>query len=308
MSPVRTAIVVLNYGGTARTERALPSLREAAARARRPTTVHVLDNDCDPSREGWARDRFPGVVWRAAAANRVLCSFNDYLRALSEEAAILLNNDIEADPGFVDPLVDALETREDAFLVAPRIVSADGAALQAGPTRAGLRWGLFGTWARDTDAARPGTTFSSGMGAVRRDRFLDLGGYDDLFLPGICEDADLGWRAWRRGWRSYYAPDSVLRHAGQASFHGAFGARRTEVIAWRNGFLLLWKNLRDPRLWAEHLALAPPRLAADLLRLRTAPLEGLLRALPRLPSALSRRAADGDVGDRTILSAAGVPL
>lgn len=308
---MKTAIVVLNYGGTALLARALPSLVEAAREARHPTTVHVLDNDNAEANEAWARANFPGVVWARAPRNLVLCSFNAYLAGLDAEAAILLNNDVVAEPGFVDPLIDVLASREDAFLVAPRILSEDGTAVQAGPTRAGIRWGTYFSDGRWGNAEKEATTFSSGMGAVRRDRFLALGGYDDLFLPGICEDGDLGWRSWRGGWRSYYAPGSRLRHIGQASFHAAYGSRRTEVIAWRNGFLLLWKNLRDPLLWAQHLALAPVRVGADLLRLRTAPLEGLLRALPRLPTALGRRQVAEPrrttKPDRVLLREAGLP-
>ncbi|MBI4231054.1 MAG: glycosyltransferase family 2 protein [Planctomycetes bacterium] len=309
---MKTAIVVLNYGGTALLARALPSLVEAARAARHPTIVHVLDNDNSEPNETWARANFPGVTWARAPRNLVLCSFNAYLAAIDAEAAILLNNDVAAEPGFVDPLIDVLASREDAFLVAPRILSEDGGTVQAGPTRARLRWGTYFSEGRWADPEIPATTFSSGMGAVRRDRFLALGGYDGLFLPGICEDGDLGWRSWRAGWRSYYAPGSRLRHIGQASFHAAYGSRRTEVIAWRNGFLLLWKNLRDPLLWAQHLALAPARVGADLLRLRTAPIKGFLRALARLPAALHGRASaeprQTRLADRGIFATAGDPV
>ena len=46
---------------------------------------------------------------------------------------------------------------------------------------------------------------------VRRERLLELGGFDETFFMEF-EDLDLCWRAWLRGHGSVYVPDAWLRH------------------------------------------------------------------------------------------------
>jgi GT2 family glycosyltransferase len=57
---------------------------------------------------------------------------------------------------------------------------------------------------------------------VRRDRHLELGGFDETFFME-WEDLDLCWRAWLRGWSTVYVPRAILRHR--------VGAVTTEAVA-----------------------------------------------------------------------------
>ena len=54
--------------------------------------------------------------------------------------------------------------------------------------------------------------------AVDRNKFVELGGFNRLFAPAYCEDVDLCFRAWRRGWRCIYEPDSDVWHRHQATW------------------------------------------------------------------------------------------
>jgi GT2 family glycosyltransferase len=46
---------------------------------------------------------------------------------------------------------------------------------------------------------------------VRRERMLELGGFDETFCME-WEDLDLCWRARLRGWPTVYVPAAVVRH------------------------------------------------------------------------------------------------
>lgn len=46
----------------------------------------------------------------------------------------------------------------------------------------------------------------------RRDRFLELGGFDPRFKPFYWEDVDLDYRARRQGWRCATVPSAVVIH------------------------------------------------------------------------------------------------
>ncbi len=51
-----------------------------------------------------------------------------------------------------------------------------------------------------------------GSCAFDRRKFLELGGFDELLAPFYLEDTDLGYMAWKRGWKNLYQPASVVYH------------------------------------------------------------------------------------------------
>ena len=56
-------------------------------------------------------------------------------------------------------------------------------------------------------------TFWAGCGAVRRDVFFSLGGYDELrFLQTSVEDIDLGYRLYLAGHTIQLDPEIQVRH------------------------------------------------------------------------------------------------
>ena len=289
----RAHMLVLNYNGRALLEECMPSLVAAAKRAKHPTRLTVIDNCSKDNSVAYVRERFPGVGLYEALENRVLCSFNECVRGLDEDVVILLNNDIKVQENFVDPLVEVFENRADAFLASSRSFLFDG-GFEGGKSLFFMKHGLFGTTCRfpghEKFQESFGLTHQAGYGAFDRQRFLDLGGFDDLYLPGRLEDSDLCFRAWRRGYRGYYQPRSVVYHKGGASFLARFGVSKTLSINFRNTFLFMWKNLSDPKLLLSHAFLLFPRIIYDLLRGRPELALGFFQALPRMRRALAKRA------------------
>ena len=50
---------------------------------------------------------------------------------------------------------------------------------------------------------RPGGVFSF---PTITNFLTEIGGFDDLYFPTYHDDVDLGWRAWKHGWRCTYQP------------------------------------------------------------------------------------------------------
>ena len=50
------------------------------------------------------------------------------------------------------------------------------------------------------------------LGQLRRECWRQLGGFDPLLEPFYLEDTDLGYMAWKRGWKVLYQPRSVVYH------------------------------------------------------------------------------------------------
>jgi len=143
---------------------------------------------------------------------------------------------------------------------------------------------------------------AAGYGAFDRQKFLVLGGYDDLYLPGRLEDSDLCFRAWKKGWTLFYEPSSIVYHKGAMAFNERFGETGTLRINHRNAFLFVWKNITDLSYLAAHFFFLPFRLLVALLRNQREFVLGFFDALPHAMKAVKRRGAlpTSPVKDRVI--------
>ena len=118
-----------------------------------------------------------------------------------------------------------------------------------------------------TQLDQPGLTASAGAAlAVDRRKFMALGGFDPLYLPGRLEDLDFAYRGYLSGYHARYVPASVVYHLGMASFAAAFGRAGCDHLALRNTLLFQWKNLRHPLHLGRQLLGLPLRLLADACR------------------------------------------
>jgi glycosyltransferase involved in cell wall biosynthesis len=78
------------------------------------------------------------------------------------------------------------------------------------------------------EAAGPATTFWAGLGAVRRDAFLEVGGFDEERFPrASIEDIDLGGRLSRRGGRIRLDPAIQGTHLKRWTLAGMI---RTDLL------------------------------------------------------------------------------
>lgn len=292
-------ILVLNYNGRDLLEQCLPSV-VTAARETSGCTVSVVDNGSDDGSLAWVRAHWPDVgVFRCP--NLGLVSFNQIVHRVAEPVLFLLNNDVKLTSGFVAPLLDVFRRSEKCFMAAPLCFGFDERSYEGMLTRVRLRRGLVQASTRypghEEEFRQPGWTACAGpVLAVDREKFLALGGYDPLYLPGRLEDLDLCYRGWLAGWEACYVPQAVAYHKGFGSFHAAYGPAGCDVLALRNTLLFMWKNIRDARHMGEHLAMLPIRLLHSCASAAWTPAErrflfcrALVAALLRLPLALRRR-------------------
>ena len=290
-------LVILNYNGEGVIEPCLPSIVDAASHSKYQPRIIFLDNCSTDLSVQYVARNFPSIQIVRSKQNRVLCSYNDYLARCSADVTVLLNNDMKVKRDFIDPLIDPFEHEQYLFMVTSKCLSFDGSRYEGGRTRFRMKYGVF--WAsgrykgHENLIDRPGNTMAAGYGAFSREKFLALGGYDDLYLPGRLEDSDLCFRAWKRGWHCLYEPRSVVYHDGGISFRKAFGTNGTLIINHRNSFLFLWKNISDPLLILEHIFWLPFRLLFALFRGQTEFVLGFFQALGRLGRSLGKRTSQG---------------
>lgn len=138
--------------------------------------------------------------------------------------------------------------------------------------------------------------------AFRRERFLEIGGYDTSFPVACAEDIELSYRMSARGWKMKFVPDAVVYHTHPDSLP-KYLKKKYKFAFWR--VLAVRKNagkaLKDshtPQLMKLQLLFLPALVAAivaDLALHSFVSVTGLVLAaflLSTLPFAL--RAVDKD--------------
>ena len=274
---MRPAIYIPNYNGSQRLGRALRSLREQT----RPIDVVVVDNGSDDESTELVREDFPEVSLIELGRN---LGFGPALnRAVAEQpadAVILLNNDTEAEPRFVEAMLDALD--DDVQMVAGvllqerRLELIDSAGVIADRTLMGFDY-LHGEPAEAALEAPAPLGPTGGAALYRREAFDAAGGFDErIFL--YYEDLDLALRMRTAGARCRLAPEARALHAYSAG-SGAASAFKYSHTGWSRGYMLRrYGVLSQPALAARALACEAAICAGQLLRDRAvAGLRGRLR-------------------------------
>lgn len=140
---------------------------------------------------------------------------------------LFLNNDTEAHPGWLEPLVQVLDQEPDVAAVGSKLLFPDGTLQHAGVEiveEQGLGIPLcpnhrFYRKAGDLPEANQRADVQVVTAAamlVRSDCFRTVGGFDESYWNGY-EDVDLCFKIGERGWRIVYEPRSCLAHFESAS-------------------------------------------------------------------------------------------
>lgn len=284
---MKVDILILNYNGKELLCAFLPSVLRAAQNSSHTCRVWVIDNLSSDGSVDFLKGNFPNVSVFLAKENKVLCSYNDIIKELNSEVVILLNNDIKVKEDFIDYSVENFNDSRVCF-VAPCILNFDN-SYNGGRSHLEFRGGIVKSIVEGEKAFLKGTTQSIATGAFRREMFISLGGFDELYLPGIWEEVDLCYRALQRGLKGLYEPRSIIWHKEATTFKKEYGERKKMVFAHRNMFLFFWKNITDLKMIVIHCLLLVPLLIFSLLRGKSEFVEGFLKALLKFPAVLKRR-------------------
>jgi GT2 family glycosyltransferase len=282
---MKVNIAILNYNGKALLEECLPSIIDAANASNNSVVVTVLDNCSTDDSIIFLKQKFPGVRIYIAKENKVYCSYNEFFKNVDDDIIVILNSDIKVDRNFLDPLIENFKD-PDVFFVSSRMYYFDGVTYQGDKSKASIRLGVISADTRfkgyEALIMDKSFTFSTGNGAFDRKKFLKLGGFDELYLPGRYEDVDFCFRGWKTGFKGVYEPASVIYHKGYASFKAAFSDKEIQKTVFRNSLLFMWKNITDKKILLKMHFWLLPRLIFFTLTFRFYFLIAFFDALSRL--------------------------
>ena len=289
-------VVIPNWNGRDLLEKYLPSVVEAL-RANPRNEIIVVDNGSSDGSAQFLRDHFPSVQVLALDRNLGFGGgSNAGFRSAKNGIVVLLNSDMRVQPDFLEPLLEAF-TDEKVFAVACQIFFSDPAKLREETGLTQGWWENGGLRVRHRDDASiqvPFPCFYGGGGSCAFDRlkFLELGGFDDLLRPFYLEDTDLGYLAWKRGWKVLYQPRSVVYHEHRGTIGKHFSKSQIDRVLKKNFILFAWKNIHEWGRLASHFFFAFAGAVLGILfgdSPERASFAGLYRAFQQLPGALHSR-------------------
>jgi len=307
------SVVIVNWNRRALLEACLNSLSQPQGL---PFELIVVDNGSSDGSASYVGSfatsaPFPIHLIRNAE-NRGFCAANNQgIAAARSPFVALLNNDAEAEPGWLAHLHTAF-TDETVGMAAskilvyedPRIIDKVGHLIYPDGQNRGRGTGELDSGQYDHIEE---VLWPDGCACMYRRSMLDeIGGFDeDLFAYG--DDAELGLRARIAGWRCLYMPAAVVRHHRGATL-GQLNPQRITLIE-RNRVLLAAKLFPGSLLWMNGAFYTARILAGlwaalrnkgeisrfpgwkDKLRAMLALIRGDLQALMMLPKTLRKRRA-----------------
>ena len=297
MKPV--SIIIPNWNGADLLRVYLPSVLEAKKKYRGEVEVIVVDDASTDSSVRLLQDEFPDIKivvhqhnWGFGKA----CWSG--AQAAQSPILILLNSDVKVAPDFIGPLVDCLKD-PTVFAASPLIFNDRGELSNVTISipyfrRGKIRYRSFAPQQLLNDPAplpNPWyTLFPIGAAfAVNRARFNEMQGYDDLFHPFYYEDTDLGFRAWRRGWKCIVVPEARVTHYHTGTIASSFKQLKVSAIRKRNRLFYLWKNLTSTRLLWQHFLFQLLRVCYRPFCLDGMILVATVLAIPGFRQAMRRR-------------------
>lgn len=287
--PPAASIIIPHLNGKHHLDDCLGALRRQSVTN---FEVVLVDNGSIDGSQEFIQLHYPEVRLIELGQNRGFTgACNAGYRAAQGNVIILLNNDTEVDPHWLEAILDAFHRFPQAGSVASKMLlfgernvfhsAGDFYRIDGLP-------GNRGVWQEDHgqyDVEEFVFSACGGAAAYRRELLDEIGFLDDAFFFS-CEDVDLAWRIHLAGHKVLYVPDAIVYHKLKASGgSGVMGSyydgRNFLYVIWKNypGDLLRkhWWNILKAQLNISRAALRAWRGAAARARLR-GQLAGILGA------------------------------
>jgi GT2 family glycosyltransferase len=247
----RIAVVILNWNGKKFLERFLGDVvRRSVPLAR----VIVADNASTDGSVDFITGHFPQVeVIRMPENTGFTGGYNRALEQVDTEYFVLLNSDIEVADGWLEPLLEHMDSHPEAAACQPKLLdynhrdkfeyagAAGGYLDRLGyPYCRGRIFDRIETDKGQYDDIRKVFWATGACMMVRSRCYREAGGLDKRFFAHM-EEIDLCWKFQRLGYSVFIVPSSVVYHIGGGTLSKS-NPRKT-YLNFRNNLLMLFNNL-----------------------------------------------------------------
>ena len=250
---MKTAVVILNYNTEDFLREFLPCLIRSVENIEGAEVI-VADNDSSDDSLAVMKELFPQVRTIVFEKNHGFTGgYNKAFEQIDCEYFVLINSDIEVTEGWLQPLVDWMDTHPECGACAPKLHSwQEREKFEYAGAAGGFidKYGYPFCRGRvlkriQTDAGQydsPADVFWA-TGAclmVRSSVYRVLGGLDDRFFAHM-EEIDLCWRMQLEGFKITVVPQSLVYHVGGGTLPATSPFKL--FLNFRNNLLMLDNNL-----------------------------------------------------------------
>lgn len=245
------SILIVNFNGLRFLKTCFDSLRKCSY----PNLEIIFIDNCssDGSVE-FMRQNYPEVKVVENAENFMFArGNNEGIKIAKGEYICLLNNDVEVEPGFIEPIVEAFETHPTIGACQSKLLEMHNRSQleYTGACGGFIDWAgypfLRGRIMNETEADRgqyderiPIFWASGACLFLRRQALNDAGLLDEDFELHM-EEIDLCWRIRLAGWEIYSIPQSRIWHYGGGTLNHNDPVKI--YYNFRNNIFMLIKNL-----------------------------------------------------------------
>jgi GT2 family glycosyltransferase len=253
----KVAVVILNWNGEHLLRQFLPGITTHSVLPEGKVEVVVADNGSTDTSEVYVASLMantPNLRWLPLGKNYGFAEgYNRALDKVDAEYVVLLNDDVEVTPHWLEPLIGYMDTHREVAACQPKLLSqCERSRFEYAGACGGYldRYGypycrgrLFESVEEDCGQYDTPASVLWGTGAclfIRLKTYREVGGFDSRFFAHM-EEVDLCWRLRISGKDIVCVPLSTVYHVGGASL--ATGSPRKTYLNFRNNLLMLYKNL-----------------------------------------------------------------
>lgn len=248
----RVAVVILNYNGAEMLKRFLPTVMEFSSGAQ----IIVADNASTDDSVAVLQKLFPTIELIRLNENWGFAQgYNLALEQVDADYFILLNSDVEVTKGWIEPMLEILDSNPDVAACQPKLLDYKR---KTHFEYAGAAGGFIDCYGYPYCRGRIMETVEEDKGQydsvcdlfwatgaalmIRAEDYRAAGGLDGRFFAHM-EEIDLCWRLRARGRRILCVPQSFVYHVGGATL--SYNNPRKVFLNFRNNLLMLHKNLPE---------------------------------------------------------------
>ena len=266
---MQTAVVILNWNGLKHLAHYMPSV---VGNTPAEVRIIVADNGSTDDSVAFLREQYPSVEIIQLDKNYGFAEgYNRALKQVDSDCYVLLNSDVEVSKGWIEPLVEMIESDKNIAAVAPKLLSdVERDKFEYAGAAGGFidflgyplcRGRILSTIEQDRgqyNNAREVFWASGAAFCCRADVFHAMGGFDGDFFAHM-EEIDLCWRMQLAGYKIMSEPKSVVYHLGGGTLPNE--SPNKLYLNYRNNLAMLYKCAPT----GQRLAVAVLRPLADMM-------------------------------------------
>lgn len=236
-------IIIPNYNGRQLLENCIKTLEHQTCM---DFKLLVVDNGSADGSTG-VTSGILAMEMVALPENTGFCgAVNEGIRHTTTPYFILLNNDTEAEPEFVEALLEGIRRSDRIFSCGAMMIDYHNRELidNAGDYYTALGWAVARAKGKKCcDYEKEHSVFSCCGGAAiyRTDVVRKIGLFDENHFAYL-EDVDMGYRARIHGYENRYIPQAKVFHVGSATTGTRYNEKKV-FLAARNSIYLIYKNM-----------------------------------------------------------------